>query len=222
MALVGTKVKELRKALGVVGGSAPAAEAGGGEEEEEEEEEEGGEMEPADGGHGMYLSAWIWCRDEHKKGGGGVHKIRTRALGVAQFSRFVPSAGAILDAAKNDLKEPRGYTKSTRVPHMPKDATGAVAEVAVAMRGKKPPTSQSVVFNIVKAYLVDTEHELLFREEAQEGKAELGPWKEKKLQDWFYRQLLSHPKLNGAGNQGALDTTTTGAKWMTAKGLFAT
>ena len=76
--------------------------------------------------------------------------------------------------------------------------------------------------NIVKAYLVDTEHELLFREEAQEGKAELGPWKEKKLQDWFYRQLLSHPKLNGAGNQGALDTTTTGAKWMTAKGLFAT
>ena len=97
---------------------------------------------------------------------------------------------------------------------------GAVAEVAVAMRGKKPPTSQSVVFNIVKAYLVDTEHELLFREEAQEGKAELGPWKEKKLQDWFYRQLLSHPKLNGAGNQGALDTT--GAKWMTAKGLFAT
>ena len=37
MALVGTKVKELRKALGVVGGSAPAAEAGGGEEEEEEE-----------------------------------------------------------------------------------------------------------------------------------------------------------------------------------------
>lgn len=105
---------------------------------------------------------------------------------------------------------------------MPKDATGAVAEVAVAMRGKKPPTSQSVVFNIVKAYLVDTEHELLFREEAQEGKAELGPWKEKKLQDWFYRQLLSHPKLNGAGNQGALDTTTTGAKWMTAKGLFAT
>jgi hypothetical protein len=221
MALVGTKVKELRKALGVVGGSAPAAEAGGGEEEEEEEEEGGGgEMEPADGGHGMYLSAWIWCRDEHKKGGGGVHKIRTRALGVAQFSRFVPSAGAILDAAKNDLKEPRGYTKSTRVPHMPKDATGAVAEVAVAMRGKKPPTSQSVVFNIVKAYLVDTEHELLFREEAQEGKAELGPWKEKKLQDWFYRQLLSHPKLNGAGNQGALDTT--GAKWMTAKGLFAT
>ena len=179
-------------------------------------------MEPADGGHGMYLSAWIWCRDEHKKGGGGVHKIRTRALGVAQFSRFVPSAGAILDAAKNDLKEPRGYTKSTRVPHMPKDATGAVAEVAVAMRGKKPPTSQSVVFNIVKAYLVDTEHELLFREEAQEGKAELGPWKEKKLQDWFYRQLLSHPKLNGAGNQGALDTTTTGAKWMTAKGLFGT
>ena len=86
----------------------------------------------------MYLSAWIWCRDEHKKGGGGVHKIRTRALGVAQFSRFVPSARAILDAAKNDLKEPRGYTKSTRVPHMPKDATGAVAEVAVAMRGKKP------------------------------------------------------------------------------------
>jgi hypothetical protein len=42
MALVGTKVKELRKALGVVGGSAPAAEAGGGEEEEEEEEEGGG------------------------------------------------------------------------------------------------------------------------------------------------------------------------------------
>ena len=37
MALVGTKVRELRKALGVVGGSAPAAEAGGGEEEEEEE-----------------------------------------------------------------------------------------------------------------------------------------------------------------------------------------
>ena len=78
----------------------------------------------------------------------------------------------------------------------------------------------AAAFNIVKAYLVDTEHELLFREEAQEGKAELGPWKEKKLQDWFYRQLLSHPKLNGAGNQGALDTT--GAKWMTAKGLFAT
>ena len=46
MALVGTKVKELRKALGVVGGSAPAAEAGGGEEEEDEDEEE---MEPADG-----------------------------------------------------------------------------------------------------------------------------------------------------------------------------
>ena len=43
MALVGTKVKELRKALGVVGGSAPAAEAGGGEEEEEEEEGGGGD-----------------------------------------------------------------------------------------------------------------------------------------------------------------------------------
>ena len=37
MALVGTKVKELRKALGVVGGSAPAAEAGGGGEEGGEE-----------------------------------------------------------------------------------------------------------------------------------------------------------------------------------------
>ena len=46
MALVGTKVKELREVLGVVGGSAPAAEAGGGEEEEDEDEEE---MEPADG-----------------------------------------------------------------------------------------------------------------------------------------------------------------------------
>ena len=43
MALVGTKVRELRKALGVVGGSAPAAEAGGGEEEEEEEEGGGGD-----------------------------------------------------------------------------------------------------------------------------------------------------------------------------------
>ena len=131
MALVGTKVKELRKALGVVGGSAPAAEAGGGEEEEEEDEEE---MEPADGGHAMYLAAWIWCRDEYKKGGRGVHKIRAEALGMAQFSRFVPSAKTILDAAKNDLREPRDYTNSTRVPHMPTDATDAVAKVVVAMR----------------------------------------------------------------------------------------
>ena len=49
---------------------------------------------------------------------------------------------------------------------MPEEETDKVAETVAMMRMKKLPVFPSIVINIAKAFIVDTDYELLFREAA--------------------------------------------------------
>ena len=157
MALVGDAVRAYRQAIGHAEGSAAAAAA---EEEEDDDDDD-------DDGHAKYLAAWIWCRDEYKKRERGAAKIRLEALDKKEFSRCVPSVPTILDASRNNLDMPRNMSNPTRAPHMPEEVTDKVAETVAMMRMKKLPVFPSIVINIAKAFIVDTDYELLFREAAR-------------------------------------------------------
>ena len=158
MALVGDAVRAYRQAIGHAEGSAAAA--------AEEEEDDDDDDDDDDDGHAKYLAAWIWCRDEYKKRERGAAKIRLEALDKKEFSRCVPSVPTILDASRNNLDMPRNMSNPTRAPHMPEEVTDKVAETVAMMRMKKLPVFPSIVINIAKAFIVDTDYELLFREAA--------------------------------------------------------